>query len=109
MDKVVGSPQDAIADLPDGATVTVAGFGLGHRFPTSLLEALRDKGTKDLCLVCNSLGGKNEVRQLLVAFSARPGLRSAAEEQVAAGDIELEMVPQGMLVERCRAGGAGIP
>ncbi|HEX3246868.1 MAG TPA: 3-oxoacid CoA-transferase [Chloroflexota bacterium] len=119
MDKVFGSPEEAIADLPDGATVTVAGFGLGHRFPTSLLEALRDTGVKDLCLVCNSLGGSNDVRQqlverrqvrkLMVAFSARPGLRSAAEEQIASGDIELEMVPQGMLVERCRAGGAGIP
>jgi 3-oxoacid CoA-transferase len=119
MDKVVGSPEQAIADIRDGATITVAGFGLGHRFPTSLLEALRDSGVKDLCLVCNSLGGSNDVRQqlverrkvrkMLVAFSARPGLRSAAEEQIAAGDIELEMVPQGMLVERCRAGGAGIP
>jgi 3-oxoacid CoA-transferase len=119
MDKVVGSPQDAIADIPDGATVTVAGFGLGHRFPTSLLEALRDRGTTRLCLVCNSLGGKNDVRQqlverhqvrkLMVAFSARPGIRSAAEDQIAAGEMEFEMVPQGMLVERCRAGGAGIP
>jgi 3-oxoacid CoA-transferase len=119
MDKVVGSPADAIADIHDGATITVAGFGLGHRFPTSLLEALRDTGVKNLCLVCNSLGGSNDVRQqlverrqvrkMLVAFSARPGLRSAAEDQIAAGDIELEMVPQGMLVERCRAGGAGIP
>jgi 3-oxoacid CoA-transferase len=119
MDKVVGSPEEAIADIRDGATITVAGFGLGHRFPTSLLEALRDSGVKNLCLVCNSLGGSNDVRQqlverhqvrkMLVAFSARPGLRSAAEEQIAAGEIELEMVPQGMLVERCRAGGAGIP
>lgn len=119
MDKVVASPQAAIADMPDGATITVAGFGLGHRFPTSLLEALRDQGTRELCLVCNSLGGSRDVRQqlverrlvrkMLVAFSARPGVRSAAEEQIDAGDIELEMVPQGMLVERCRAGGAGIP
>src|SRR6476620_5484399 len=104
MDKVVGSPEEAIADLPDGATLSVAGFGLGHRFPTSLLEALRDKGTRDLCLVCNSLGGKNDVRQqlverrqvrkLMVAFSARPGIRSAAEDQIAAGEMEFEMVTQ---------------
>jgi 3-oxoacid CoA-transferase len=119
MDKVVESPQAAIADMPDGATLAVAGFGLGHRFPTSLLEALRDQGTRDLCLVCNSLGGSKDIRQelvarrqvrkLMVAFSARPGVRSPAEDQIATGDIELEMVPQGMLVERCRAGGAGIP
>jgi 3-oxoacid CoA-transferase len=89
MDKVVGSPEEAVSDIRDGATITVAGFGLGHRFPTSLLEALRDMGVKNLCLVCNSLGGSNDVRQqlverrqvrkMLVAFSARPGLRSAAE------------------------------
>jgi len=120
LDKVVASPQDAIADLADGATVAIAGFSVGHRFATSLIIALRDKGTKNLTLVCNSLGDagatrgqilceSKQVKKIMVAFSWRPGLPTAAEEQITAGTLEVELVPQGILVERCRAGGAGIP
>ena len=46
MDKVLASPEQAIADIPDGATIAIAGFGVMHRFATSLIIALRDKGTK---------------------------------------------------------------
>ena len=120
MDKVIASPEQAIADIPDGATVAIGGFGVGHRFALSLILALRDKGTKNLCLVCNSLGEagamrgqilaeNKQVRKLVAAFSVRPGMRTAAEQQIAAGEMEVELVPQGTLVERCRAGGAGIP
>ncbi|MBI3068819.1 MAG: 3-oxoacid CoA-transferase subunit A [Betaproteobacteria bacterium] len=120
MDKVFASPQQAIADIPDGATIAIAGFGVVHRFATSLIIALRDKGTKDLCLVCNSLGDpgatrgqilaeNKQVRKLIAAFSMRPGTPTASEAQIAAGEMEVELVPQGILVERCRAGGAGIP
>jgi len=120
MDKVVASPQAAVADIPDGATIAIAGFGVSHRFATSLLAALRDKGPKDLCLVCNSMGGPSEIRgqvlaerklvkKIIAAFSVRPGVPTATEEQIAAGEMEVELVPQGILVERCRAGGAGIP
>ena len=120
MDKVIASPELAIADIPDGATIAIAGFSLGHRFATSLLLALRDKGTKNLCLVCNSMGGPGEirgqilaenkqVRKLIAAFSTRPGVRTATDDQIAAGEMQVELVPQGTLVERCRAGGAGIP
>ena len=56
MNKIVASPEQAVADIPDGATVAIAGFGVAHRFATSLICALRDKGTKELTLVCNSLG-----------------------------------------------------
>ncbi|MBI2961035.1 MAG: 3-oxoacid CoA-transferase subunit A [Betaproteobacteria bacterium] len=120
MDKVIASPEQAIADIPDGATVAIAGFGLEHRFATSLILALRDKGAKELCVVCNSMGGpgqiqgeilaaNRQVRKVIAAFSVRPGVPTATEQQIAAGEMEVELVPQGILVERCRAGGAGIP
>ena len=120
MDKVVASPQEALADMEDGATVAIGGFSVGHRFALSLITALRDKGTKDLCLVCNSMGAAGElrgqilaengqVRKLIAAFTVRPGMPAASEEQIRAGQMEVELVPQGTLVERCRAGGADIP
>ena len=120
MNKIVASPEQAVADIPDGATVAIAGFGVAHRFATSLICALRDQGTKDLTLVCNSLGDtgatrgqilaeNNQVKKLIAAFSVRPGTPTASEEQIAAGKMEVELVPQGILVERCRAGGAGVP
>lgn len=120
MDKVFDSPAAAIEDVATGASIAIAGFGIGHRFPSSLILALRDKGSKDLCIVCNSLGApgqlraqiladNNQVKRLIAAFSARPGLQTEAERQVAAGALDVELVPQGTLVERMRAGGAGIP
>jgi 3-oxoacid CoA-transferase len=120
MDKVVASPEQAIADIKNGATVAIAGFSVGHGFANSLILALREKGTKDLTLVCNSLGDpgatrgqilaeNKQVKKLVAAFSVRPGTPTASEEQIANGTMEVELVPQGILVERCRAGGAGIP
>ena len=120
MDKVVASPEQAVADIQDGATVAIAGFSVGHRFANSLILALREKGTKGLTLVCNSLGDpgatrgqilaeNRQVKKLIAAFSVRPGTPTASEEQIAKGEMEVELVPQGILVERCRAGGAGIP
>ncbi len=120
MNKVVASPEQAIADIRDGATIAIAGFSVGHRFANSLIIALREKGTKQLTLVCNSLGDpgatrgqilaeNKQVKKLVAAFSVRPGTPTASEEQIAAGEMEVELVPQGILVERCRAGGAGIP
>src|SRR5258705_11754084 len=120
MDKAIATPQQAIADIPDGATIAIAGFSVGHRFATSLILALRDKGTKDLCIVCNSMGTagamrgqilaeNKQVKKLIAAFSVRPGIKTATEDQIVAGEMEVELVPQGTLVERCRAGGAGIP
>ncbi len=119
MDKVVASPEQAIADITEGASVAIAGFGLAHRFPNSLIFALRDKGTRNLTVVCNSLGSAGEKGQLLVenkqvkkliaAFSIRAGMATEAEKQIAEGKLDVELVGQGILVERCRAGGAGIP
>src|SRR5258706_3586922 len=120
MDKAIATPQQAIADIPDGATIAIAGFSVGHRFATSLSVGLRDKGTKNLWLVRNSLADpgaqrgqtlaeNNQVKKLIAAFSVRPGTPTASEDQIVAGTMEVELVPQGILVERCRAGGAGIP
>jgi 3-oxoacid CoA-transferase len=120
MDKIFASPERAVADIADGATIAIAGFSVGHRFANSLIIALREKGTKGLTLVCNSLGDpgatrgqilaeSRQVKKLIAAFSVRPGTPTASEEQITAGEMEVELVPQGILVERCRAGGAGIP
>jgi 3-oxoacid CoA-transferase len=120
MDKVFESPERAVADIADGATIAIAGFSVGHRFANSLIIALRERGTKNLTLVCNSLGDpgatrgqilaeNKQVKKLIAAFSVRPGTPTASEDQIAAGEMEVELVPQGILVERCRAGGAGIP
>lgn len=118
IDKTWESPAAAVRDIPDGASIAISGFGVTHRFPSSLIVALREQGAKRLCIVSNSLGvgpfrpqalvENHQVAKLIVAFTARPGERSAAEDQIAAGDIEVELVPQGTLVERLRAGGAGI-
>ena len=62
MDKVIASPQQAIADIQDGSTIAVAGFSVAHGFANSLMVALRDKGTKNLTLVCNSLGDSGATR-----------------------------------------------
>src|SRR6266536_1874209 len=120
MDKIFGSPEDAIADLTDGASVAVTGFGTSYGFPVSLLVATKEKEVKNLCLVSNGLGAvgqlrsmmliaNNQVSRLIVSFSWRPGPRTPADDQIEAGDVEVELVPQGILVERMRAGGAGIP
>ena len=120
MNKVVASPAEAIADIKDGATVAVAGFSVNHGFANSLILALREKGTKNLTLVCNSLGDpgatrgqilaeNKQLKKLVAAFSVRPGTPTAREEQITKGTLDVELVPQGILVERCRAGGAGIP
>jgi 3-oxoacid CoA-transferase len=119
INKIWPSPAAAVADVPDGASVAIAGFGLTQGFPTSLTVALRDQGATGLCVVANSLGAgpyrsntlveNRQVSRLIVSFSTRAGAgTSAAEVQIGAGEIEVELVGQGTLVERLRAGGAGI-
>ena len=93
MNKIVNSAEEALADIQDGATVAIAGFGVAHRFATTLIMALRDKGTKNLTIVANSLGDagatrgqilaeNNQVRKIVVAFSVRPGTPTASEQQI---------------------------
>lgn len=119
MDKVVRSAAAAVADIEDGATIAIAGFGTGHRFPSDLILSLREKSVRNLCIVCNSLGSaadapaqllvdNHQVGRLVAAFSARPGAPSATEDQIASGELTVELVPQGTLVERLRAAGAGV-
>src|SRR5690349_16560674 len=115
MDKVVASPSESVADIPDGASIAVSGFGLISGVPNSLLAAAVEHGARDLCLVGNTVGGavaalieNHQVSRLIVSFISRPNIPSAAGEQVAAGKIQYEIVPQGTLVERLRAGGAGL-
>ncbi len=115
MDKLRASPADAICDLPDGATVAVSCFGPSAGAPVSLLAALAERGTKDLCLVANSLPPTAQalveaghVRHLIVSFTARPGGTSPAEQRIRVGELTYELVPQGTLVERLRAAGAGL-
>ena len=115
MDKVVASPADAVADLPDGARIAVSGFGLSSGVPNSLLAAAVEHGARDLCLVGNGVGGaaaklieNDQVSRLIVSFVSRPNIASAAADKAAAGRLTYEIVPQGTLVERLRAGGAGL-
>ena len=67
MNKIFASPEQAVADIADGATVAIAGFGVAHRFATSLICALRDQRTKELTLVCNSLGDAGATRGQILA------------------------------------------
>ena len=115
MDKVVASPAEAVADIPDGATISISGFGLSSGVPNSLLAAAVDQGARDLCLVANTVGGaaaplieNDQVSRLIVSFVSRPNIESAAGDKAASGEIRFEVVPQGTLVERLRAGGAGL-
>ncbi|MBV9580617.1 MAG: 3-oxoacid CoA-transferase subunit A [Chloroflexi bacterium] len=120
MEKVCASPEEALADLQDGASIAVSGFGTSYGFACSLLVAARDKGVRNLTLVSNGLGAVGQLRgmllvasgqvsKLIVSFSSRPGMRTPADDLIESGDIEVELVPQGILVERMRAAGAGIP
>jgi 3-oxoacid CoA-transferase len=119
VNKVVSSPAEAVADIVDGATIGIAGFGVAHRFPSSLITALRDQGAAGLTVYCNGLGqpghptahllaDSGQIAHLVTCFSARPGVVSEAERAIQSGRMTLEMVPQGTLVERMRAGGAGL-
>jgi 3-oxoadipate CoA-transferase alpha subunit len=122
MDKTVSSLPDAVAAIPDGATVMIGGFG-GSGAPIELIHALIDRFVatghpKDLTVVNNNAGNghiglaalieQGMVRKLICSFprSADPVVFT---EMYLAGKIELELVPQGTLAERIRAGGAGIP
>ncbi|MBO1330832.1 CoA transferase subunit A [Streptomyces sp. VRA16 Mangrove soil] len=115
MDKVVGSAAQAVADVEDGASLAVGGFGLSG-VPNVLIKALYDQGTSDLSVVSNNCGAMDSGLAILLAagrISRVTGSYIGANKEFArqylAGEIEVEMIPQGTLAERLRAGGAGIP
>ena len=115
MDKVVGSAADAVADIADGASLAVGGFGLCG-IPQVLIDALLEAGTTDLETVSNNCGvDEHGLGTLLRAGRIRRttgsyvGENKEFERQYLGGELEVELVPQGTLAERLRAGGAGIP
>jgi 3-oxoadipate CoA-transferase alpha subunit len=116
IDKRVATVADAVAGIDDGATVLVGGFGASG-VPVELVHALLDRGTTDLTLVTNNAGsGETDVAALLRERRVRRIVcsypRSAGsvwfEERWRAGEVELELVPQGTLSERMRAAAAGL-
>jgi 3-oxoacid CoA-transferase subunit A len=114
MDKVIASAAEAVADIPDGASMAVGGFGLCG-VPIVLIAALLDRGTTDLVTVSNNCGVDDwGLGQLLRAKRIRRTIGSYVgenkefERQFLGGELEVELVPQGTLAERLRAGGAGI-
>jgi 3-oxoacid CoA-transferase subunit A len=114
-DKIIDSFVKAIEDIQEGATIIVGGFGLSG-IPEKAILALRDKGTKDLTIVSNNCGVDDwglglllENRQIKKMISSYVGENKLFERQYLSGEIEVELVPQGTLAERIRAGGAGIP
>lgn len=117
INKRVESAAAAVADIHDGATVMVGGFGEAGS-PIELLHALIDHGAKNLTVVSNNTGSgrvglaaliaNGQVRKMICSFP-RTANSMVFPELYRAGKIELELVPQGTLAERIRAGGAGVP
>jgi 3-oxoacid CoA-transferase subunit A len=114
MDKVVVSAAEAVADVPDGATLSVGGFGLCG-IPSVLIGALLEAGTTDLEAVSNNCGVDDWGLGLLLAqrrirrmVSSYVGENKEFARQYLAGELEVELTPQGTLAERMRAGGTGI-
>lgn len=115
--KHVSSPAEALADVFDGAIVMVSGFGEAGS-PIELIHALIDQGAKELTVVSNNCGSgevglaallkAGRVRKVVCSFP-RTANSTVFPDLYHAGKIELELVPQGTLAERIRAGGAGIP
>ncbi len=115
MDKVVASAAEAVADIPDGAIVSVGGFGLCG-IPSVLIDALLAQGATDLEAVSNNcgvdewgLGRLLFARRLRRMVSSYVGENKEFARQYLSGELEVELTPQGTLAERMRAGGSGIP
>lgn len=114
IDKTSRSAAEAVADIPDGASLAVGGFGLSGN-PTALIEALFEQGTSGLSVVSNNCGvddwglgillGAGRIRRVTASYV---GENREFERQFLAGELELELTPQGTLAEKLRAGGAGI-
>ncbi len=115
MDKVASSAADAVADVPDGASVAVGGFGLCG-VPSVLIQALLSQGARGLAVVSNNCGVDGAGLGLLLeagrvarVTASYVGENREFARQYLAGELEVELTPQGKLAEKLRAGGAGIP
>ena len=132
MNKIYKTYSEAVADIPDSASVMIGGFGHAADKPQNLIKALRDHGAKNLTIIGNSSGNAGKLgigslggvpfideeilvenRQVRKAICSVPASLvmskpSAFEKQYLAREVELEYVPQGTLAERIRAGGAGL-
>ncbi|WP_280768670.1 CoA transferase subunit A [Salipaludibacillus daqingensis] len=115
MKEIYDSFDKAVADIHDGATLLVGGFGLCG-IPENLIKALQKKGTKNLTIVSNNCGVDDwglglllKNKQINKIYASYVGENKEFERQVLSGELEVELVPQGTLSERLRAGGAGIP
>jgi 3-oxoacid CoA-transferase subunit A len=115
VDKLVASPAEAVGDVPSGASLAVGGFGLCG-IPSVLIEALSGTGARDLEVVSNNCGADELGLGLLLAqhrirrvIASYVGENKEFARQYLAGEVEVELTPQGTLAERLRAGGCGIP
>ena len=114
MNKVVAGPDEAIKDIPDGASLMVGGFGLCG-IPENLIKALQRRGTRDLTVMSNNAGTSDyglglllRTRQIRKMISTYVGENELFERQFLNGELQVELIPQGTFAERIRAGGAGI-
>lgn len=132
-DKVIGSFGEAVSDIPDGATLMIDGFAGPGGTPQNLIRALRDHGARELTIVSNTAGlasvigfgtipgtrpidigiliDNEQVGKVIASYpvSPSPSRPTSFERAYREGKVDLEVVPQGTLAERIRAGGAGIP
>jgi len=131
--KVVSSFAEAVADIPDGAWIMIDGFAGPGGTPQNLIRALRDRGARDLTIISNTAGlasvigfgtlpgdrptdigvlvDSEQIKKVIASFpvSPSPSRPTSFERAYRKGKVELDVVPQGTLAERIRAGGAGIP
>jgi 3-oxoacid CoA-transferase subunit A len=115
MDKVFASAKEAVADIFDGATLAVGGFGLCG-VPIALIDALLDQGAHDLTTISNNCGVDDQAlgvllyaRRITRTISSFVGGNKELARLYLSGELEVELTPQGTLAERLRAGGTGIP
>lgn len=118
MNKLYQNADEAVADISDGASIVFGGFGVPHNWAGSLVQALQRKGSKDLTAIANTLGfgpaapqilaESRQISRLRASFGGLATRTTPIEEQIKAGLVEFEPIPQGSLVERLRAGGAGL-
>jgi 3-oxoacid CoA-transferase subunit A len=115
VDKVVADAAQAVADIPDGASLAVGGFGISG-VPNTLISAVLDRGVKDLEVISNNCGidgfglgvllSAGRIRRMIASYV---GENKEFARQYLSGELEVELTPQGTLAERLRTGGAGIP